>query len=66
MKLAFPAYIGRNPALSAPSNRAGEAGEAYTLAYDTVDGASWRHPSFLDDIDRKSNSPFRGRRQHVR
>ena len=49
----FLADIGRKPALSAPSVKAGEAGEAYTLVDQTVDGAAWRHPSFLADIGRK-------------
>ena len=61
----FLADIGRKPALSAPSVKAGEAGEAYTLVDQTVDGAAWRHPSFLAVIGRKWNSSFRGRRQHV-
>jgi len=39
----FPADIDRKPALSAPSVRAGEAGEAYSLADETVDGATLRY-----------------------
>ena len=65
-----PADINRKSTSSAlgvtnTSVRAGEAGEAYTLADKTVDGAAWQHPSLLAVIGRKSNSPFRGRWQHV-